>query len=135
KNDAKIAEQKRKAEEAKLRQKAEQERLARQIQEEQNSTPQNEISSKKYQWKQLVRTEPKYPRKALQTKTTGWVDIELTIDSSGKVVNAKVIKTSINGRVFHNEALRAVRKWVFEAPTDYGIKENLTKKVRLEFKL
>ena len=62
----------------------------------------------------LVRVDPQYPPKALQRRIAGWVELEFTIGPAGTVQDAKVIG-SYPPNVFDRAALRAVRRWRYNA--------------------
>ena len=89
----------------------------------------------KYSWKKIKNALPEYPIKAARGKKEGWVDVELTIDSTGTVVDAKAIRFANSYRGFNNAAVRAVRKWKFEPPSNYGINDQLSKVVKIVFQL
>jgi|GEM_PF-5819538 len=56
--------------------------------------------AKFYKWNILTRTDLKYPVKALKDKLEGWVEVEITINSSGEVVSAEAINYSRRGKIF-----------------------------------
>jgi len=95
----------------------------------------NEIDSKPYTWKKIQHSSPEYPIKAARGGKEGWVDVEFTIDSSGKVIGAHPIKAYKNLKLFNIAALKAVRQWKFEPPSNFGIRINQTKTVRVVFNL
>ncbi len=88
-----------------------------------------------YKWNKTKNALPVYPTKAARSKTQGWVDVEVVIAPSGKVVGAHINKTSKNQSVFNNASLKAVRKWRYDPPINYGIQTNQSKIVRLQYKL
>jgi protein TonB len=57
-----------------------------------------------------ARVEPQYPRELWLAKVTGDVELLVTIGSDGRVVTAKVHKTS-GYAAFDESALAAVRQW------------------------
>ena len=61
----------------------------------------------------LVRPAPNYPKAALDAGIEGSVTVEITIDDSGRVINARVLKADPAGW-FEEEALRHVKSWTFE---------------------
>lgn len=61
----------------------------------------------------LVRVPPQYPQRAASRRIEGWVKIELIIDASGEVTDAKVAEAHPPG-VFDSEALKAINKWKFK---------------------
>ncbi len=94
-----------------------------------------ENKAKPYTWKKTKNSLPVYPISAARDKKEGWVDVEFTIDNSGKVIGAHPKKTYKNLKIFNKSALRAVRQWTFEPPSNYGIRINQTKTVRVVFNL
>ena len=65
----------------------------------------------------LEHSEPVYPADALAEQRRGSVELELTIDEQGRVVEAKVVRSA--GQGFDEAALAAVRTWSF-APARQG---------------
>jgi protein TonB len=68
----------------------------------------------------LVRVDPQYPPQARQRRIEGWVDIEFTIGPAGTVEQPKVIGAS-PPNVFEQSALRAVRRWRYNAKMVDGV--------------
>jgi TonB family protein len=68
----------------------------------------------------VLVTEEKaaYPEEALRAKIEGSVGLELVVDETGRVVEARV--TSAAGRGFDEAALAAAKKFVFEPAKDRG---------------
>ena len=62
----------------------------------------------------LVRVDPQYPPRAKQRGIEGYVDIEFTIGPAGTVKDPKIIGAYPQG-VFEQNALRAVRRWRYNA--------------------
>jgi len=56
---------------------------------------------------------PRYPRKAINKGTEGYVRMEFDILPNGRAVNIKVIEAEPN-RVFVRAAKKTIRKWIFE---------------------
>jgi len=88
-----------------------------------------------YSWKKIKNAAPVYPAKAERANKEGWVDIEITIDINGNVVDSRVVKSSKNTRIFDKSALKAVRKWKYDPPTNYGVKEQISRTVRMRYEL
>ena len=61
-----------------------------------------------------------YPRKALRKGQEGYVVIEFDIDTDGAVLDPYVIESEPAG-VFERAAIKAVRKWLYQAPTYNGV--------------
>lgn len=78
--------------------------------------------------KPVKRVEPTYPPDAARAGTTGFVDVEFTVDASGKVASVSVVDAKPS-RTFESAAVRAVKQWRFEPGGDSR------GKVRLEFNL
>ncbi len=94
-----------------------------------------QVPTAPYKWKKIKNVAPVYPPRAARKKTEGWVEVEITIDSMGKVTDARVLRTKKNSHVFNNSALKAVKQWSYEPPINFGIKTELKKTVRLVYKL
>lgn len=67
----------------------------------------------------IVRVNPKYPVKALQNGTQGWVKLAFDINEIGKVINVKVIDSEPK-RVFDKAAKQALKKWKYRAKSVDG---------------
>jgi len=76
----------------------------------------------------LKRVEPAYPADAARAGTTGFVEVEFTVDPSGKVASVSVLNAKPS-RTFESAAVKAVKQWQF-APGADG-----RGKVRLDFSL
>lgn len=61
-------------------------------------------------WIVKRRVEPRYPSEAARDRVSGCVDMTLGIDSEGKLMGVKVIKSYPDG-VFDNYAVAALSKW------------------------
>ncbi len=64
----------------------------------------------------IKSSPPMFPVEAKRRKATGWVDLKLQVDASGKVTDAVVVE-SMPGRIFDAEAKRAVMRWRFSPKT------------------
>jgi len=83
----------------------------------------------------LVRIDPQYPPQAKQRRIEGWVDIEFTIGPAGTVDDPKVIG-AYPPAVFEQSALRAVRRWRYNAKMVDGVAVSQHGvQVRIRFKL
>ncbi len=94
-----------------------------------------QFSNSAYKWKKTKSVAPIYPSKASRKKIEGWVDVEITVDSTGKVVDAKVLRSKRNARIFDKSALKAVKQWKYEPPSKFGINSKLSKTIRVVYKL
>ncbi len=77
--------------------------------------------------KPTKRVEPEYPTDALRAGTEGFVEVEFTVDASGKVESVSVVNAQPS-RTFERAAVRAVKQWGFAPGGGRG-------KVRLDFAL
>lgn len=66
----------------------------------------------------IHQIEPRYPRGDLLAGRPGGVELQLTIDGSGRVTKAAIIEAT--NPDFGKAALRAVRKWRFQPKTVNG---------------
>jgi len=78
--------------------------------------------------KPIKRVEPAYPPEAARTRTSGFVEVEYTVDATGKVASVSVVNARPS-RTFESAAVKAVKQWTF-APGADG-----RGKVRLDFTL
>lgn len=79
--------------------------------------------------KPIKRVEPIYPRTAARAGTSGFVEVEFTLDATGKVATVSVVNAK-PAHTFESAAVQAVKQWIF-APDEGGGRG----KVKLEFKL
>jgi TonB family protein len=93
------------------------------------------VSISTYKWKKIKNVTPVYPPKAARKKAEGWVDVEITIDSTGNVIGARVLNTQRNSHIFDNSALKAVKKWKYDPPSKYGFTTKLSKTIRMVYQL
>jgi len=77
--------------------------------------------------KPIKRVEPEYPPEAARAGTSGFVEVEFTVDAGGKVASVSVVNARPS-RTFEKAAVRAVKQWQFAPGGGRG-------KVRLDFKL
>ena len=61
----------------------------------------------------LERVPPTYPKEAIDKKIEGTVHVEMTVDGSGHVIEAKVLKSA--HALLDKAALESARAWRFEA--------------------
>ena len=78
--------------------------------------------------KPLKRVNPVYPPEAARAGTTGFVEVEYTVDAAGKVSSVSVVNAK-PARTFESAAVKAVKQWEFAAGADGR------GKVRLDFAL
>ena len=78
--------------------------------------------------KPTKRVEPVYPPEAARAGTTGFVEVEFTVDAAGKVASVSVLNAKPS-RTFETAAVKAVKQWQFPTGADGR------GKVRLDFAL
>lgn len=69
----------------------------------------------------------KYPPKAKENKIEGKVFVEITVDTNGKILNPKIIKS--DNPLFNEEAIRLIKsmpKWIPGKRKGVPIKQRLT---------
>lgn len=81
-----------------------------------------------FELKPIKRVEPTYPPEAARSGTTGFVEVEFTVDATGKVASVSVVNAK-PARTFETAAVKAVKQWQFAAGADGR------GKVRLDFSL
>lgn len=83
----------------------------------------------------LVRVEPRYPTEAARDGISGWVQLAFTIDTTGAVVDVRVIAAE-PARVFEREAIRALRRWKYQPKVVEGVAVlQANMQVQLDFNL
>lgn len=75
----------------------------------------------------IKRVEPQYPPEAARAGQEGFVEVEFTVDPSGKVASVSVVNAKPS-RTFETSAVKAVKQWTFAPGGGRG-------KVRLDFSL
>ncbi|MFC1503631.1 energy transducer TonB [Pseudomonadota bacterium] len=83
----------------------------------------------------LYRVEPRYPARAMKQGAEGFVVLSFTIDPQGRPTDVNVLDAKPR-RLFEKEAIRALRKWKYQAKVvDGKAIAQVGQTVRLEFKL
>ena len=77
---------------------------------------------------------PKYPLQAARDNQQGWVEVEFTVTTDGRVSNAQVVDAQPR-RVFDRAAIEAVSRWQFKPALINGTPTAVVLKRKLEFKL
>jgi len=77
---------------------------------------------------------PEFPTQAARKRQQGWVELEFTVGTDGKVKNVAVVKSQ-PARVFDREAIRAMQQWTFEPALQNGQPVETRKRRRIEFTL
>lgn len=84
--------------------------------------------------RQIVDVKPAYPNAARQRRVEGWVELELGVDASGRVVEVEVV-ASEPPRVFDREAVRAAQRWRFDPRLEDGVAVASRVRKKLSFRL
>ncbi|WP_188007453.1 energy transducer TonB [Photobacterium damselae] len=83
----------------------------------------------------LYRVEPRYPARALKQGAEGYVVLQFTIDTQGRPSDISVVEAKPR-RLFERDAMRALRKWKYQAKViDGQAVEQPGKTVKLEFQI
>jgi TonB family protein len=81
------------------------------------------------------QVEPRYTSEAMRQKITGTVEVEVTIDSDGRVSRARVVKSLDSRYGLDESAIRAAQQWRFTPARLNGKPVPTTVRIVLEFKL
>ena len=79
--------------------------------------------------------EPRYTSEAMRQKITGTVELEVTVDSNGRVSDVRVVKSLDALYGLDESAIEAARKWQFTPARLNGKPVPSTVRIVLEFKL
>jgi protein TonB len=82
----------------------------------------------------LVRIPPEYPAHARMRRIQGYVDVEFTVDTEGRVRNARVVNAEPQG-VFDRAALNSISHWRFEPKRRDGQPVEVLARQRIAFEL
>lgn len=83
---------------------------------------------------QVKTAAPRYPQRAQERGTSGWVDVYFTVTESGETADIEVNRSEPKS-VFDRAAMEAVRKWAFQ-PVEYrGRVINQRAAARLTFRM
>jgi protein TonB len=77
---------------------------------------------------------PEYPTQAMRKRQEGWVELEFTIGTDGRVKDVAVVRAQ-PPRIFDKEAVRAVQQFTFEPALKDGQPVESRGRRRLEFQL
>ena len=84
---------------------------------------------------ELVRAvQPEYPTAAARKRTEGWVELQFTVGTDGRVKNVSVARAQ-PARVFDREAIRAMQQWTFRPAVRNGAPVETTRRQRMQFSL
>jgi protein TonB len=79
----------------------------------------------------IKRVQPKYPTMALSRHLEGQVQLEVTVNKEGNVVNPKVLK---GDRILAAAALDAVRQWRYKPYYLNGQPVEIQTQITINFK-
>jgi protein TonB len=83
----------------------------------------------------LYRVDAKYPTRAMKQGAEGFVVLSFTIDAQGRPTDVEILDAKPR-RLFEKEAIRALRKWKYQAKVvDGKTIPQQGQTVRIEFKL
>jgi protein TonB len=82
----------------------------------------------------LRQVQPEYPIEAARKRQEGWVELEFTIGTDGRVSEVTVLRAQ-PARVFNREATRAMQQWTFEPALESGEAVVSRERRRIEFQL
>ncbi len=77
---------------------------------------------------------PPYPPSARRARREGWVDVQFTITTKGRVTNPRVVGSSPKG-VFDQAARRAIQRWRFRPRLVNGKPASQSARQRIYFRL
>jgi TonB family protein len=82
----------------------------------------------------LNMVQPEYPIRELLDGVEGDVTVELLVNENGKVEKAWVL-SAIGPRSFEKSSLRAVEKFVFQTPMEYGLPTSMWIRFHIKFRI
>lgn len=80
------------------------------------------------------RVSPEYPADAAARGVEGYVTVEFTVMTNGRVKDLSVVESNPR-RMFDSAARDAVRRWQFDPATQSGVAVESKSRVRLDFRL
>jgi TonB family protein len=80
----------------------------------------------------VKRQEPEFPKRALETGTAGWVDVEFTIETDGSVKSIMVLNSQ-PGNLYVGSAQQALRRWRYKPVMENGVAVQARTRMRLRF--
>jgi TonB family protein len=96
----------------------------------------------------LRRVEPRYTAGALRAKVSGSYDLQIVIDTDGRVAKARIVAANISARMetpgatldaamldLNREAVKAVEQWVYTPGRVAGVPVTVTTVVQVTFRI
>ncbi len=102
---------------------------------EPEETPVIGVTNSTYMWIITEQQPLDYPMAAFRKRQEGWVDLMVTINPDGEVINIEEERYSSRGKVFVDPAIKSMEKWQFEPPKNQGITEPVSRSYRIDFTL
>ena len=96
-------------------------------------TPTVDVGGNIRQPERMAYVSPTYPALALTARVQGLVIIQATIDTTGRVQDARVMRT--DSPLLNEAALTAVRQWVYTPTLLNGIPVNVIMTVTVQFRM
>jgi protein TonB len=96
-------------------------------------TPTVNVGGNIRQPERMTYVSPTYPPLALTARVQGLVIIQATIDTTGRVQDARVMRT--DSPLLNEAALTAVRQWVYTPTLLNGIPVNVIMTVTVQFRM
>jgi periplasmic protein TonB len=96
-------------------------------------TPTVNVGGNIRQPERMTYVSPTYPLLALTARVQGLVIIQATIDTTGRVQDARVMRT--DSPLLNGAALTAVRQWVYTPTLLNGIPVNVIMTVTVQFRM
>ena len=81
----------------------------------------------------ITYVAPTYPPVALAARVQGWVIVEATIDATGQVQAARVLRS--DSPLLNDAALSAVRQWMYRPTLLNGVPVSVIMTVTVQFRL
>lgn len=104
------------------------------VQEESEEEKQERMARNFAYYTLVKRVNPEFPSRALRTGREGYVVIEYNVNPDGKVINATVVESSPK-HLFEKAALKAIKKWQYEANFDDAEPDMALARTRMSFSL
>lgn len=83
-------------------------------------------------WLVDKKVKPEYSQQATVKKLAGCVEFSLVIDSNGRAINTKIIKSFPQG-AFDKQAIRAIKKWRWVATAENTDKQAVATTIQHDF--